>query len=112
MTKLTNPFDTIGHRFLVFSAVLFLFITIGNMLFIPPPAAETVSFGGGMQDIMGNVFMILLSTGIACIGLAISANAMRATKGKKTKISKQAGWYLLFYFIVLILPVLFLAIGT
>jgi hypothetical protein len=113
MTKLTNPFDSTGHRLVLTMAILLLIISIGTALTPPPVTTEATSFGKAMGDSMGSIFLTLLAAGIACAGLAISASAMRVVAGKKkTPINKQATWYLLFYFIVLILPVAFLAIGA
>lgn len=107
MAKQTNPFDSTGHRIVLMLAILFLIMSVGVTLTPPPITTNVVSIGAGIGEAMGKIFLTFLSVGAACIGIVVSVGAMGVAKGKKkTAINKQARWYLLFYFIVLTLPLL------
>lgn len=113
MPKPTSPLDSPEHKIVLVLAILFLIIGIGMALTPAPVTTEAVSFGAGLGETMQKMFLTLASIITACVGLAISAKSMRDTRSKKnTGIHKQTAWYLLFYFVVLTLPLLLLVIGA
>jgi formate hydrogenlyase subunit 3/multisubunit Na+/H+ antiporter MnhD subunit len=90
-----NPLDSTGHRFVLLLAIFCLLISTGTAL---TPPIETTSIGAGLGQVVGDMLLALFSAGTACVGLVISANAMRVAKDKKKNGNKQTS-FMVFVFL-------------
>jgi hypothetical protein len=100
--KTPNPFDSDLHSIVQLAAAFFFIMTVVSVLSGPPRDA---SLGAGLQYTLTLLSWSGASIVAACIGLAITAKAMRGTKRKqKTSPSKEVLWYLVGYSVVLTLP--------